>query len=115
MGVQVAKVPICHAVASLSTMELIWGICRQLFLLLMIFWGPLTGPGGGHHYQRAGCSIRCQQENKSYYKVKSIFHLIPPFIIESLRGSYRASINHFFKFSFYKFMINLLDNHTTMW
>jgi hypothetical protein len=27
-------------------MELIWGICRQLFLLPMIFWGPLTGPGG---------------------------------------------------------------------
>ena len=45
MGVQFAKVPICHAVARLSTMELIWGICRQLFLLLMIFWGLLTGPG----------------------------------------------------------------------
>jgi hypothetical protein len=59
------------------------------------FLGSANRAGGFHHYRRAGCSARCEQENKSCCKVKSIFHLITPFIIESLRGSYRASINHF--------------------
>jgi hypothetical protein len=49
------------------------------------------GPGAAHAVNR---------KINATIRLKSIFHLTPPLIIESLHGGYGATTNHFFWFHF---------------